>query len=333
MNNSNIGKETDFRVLVTSIGSKIPLLVAIHRALQRFSTSRELLGGDCNSDCLGRYFVDRFVLLPPDAELNIDQFLDSCRKWRISAIIPTRDGELAFFARYKERFAQAGIGLMVSDLSAVKICLDKLTFSKHLQQLGFVQVIPTSTSIQAMSANSLAVKERYGSGARKQLLNVSLNEAAAFAATLKEPIFQPYIEGQEFSIDLYMDRRVQPLGAIARSRDLIINGEAQISTTADKPTLEDLCCKLAIQLKLTGHLIFQIIVDKQQRVHIIECNCRFGGASTLGLASGLQSPLWFFSEITGRDPMHYPFIRHLGQLRQVRHPADMLIKISGDPDE
>ena len=303
------------------------MLTAVRKTLRHFSESGKLFGGNCDPDCPGRYFVDRFIHLQKDADLHVDRFLDICHKWRINAVIPTRDGELAFFARQKEHFAKAGIRLLIGDLQAIEICLDKLAFAEQSQPLGFSQAIPTSADIKMISADALVVKERYGSGAKGQRLNISRTEAIEYAATLKEPIFQPYIDGQEFSIDLYLDRKNRLLGAISRSRDLIINGEAQISTTINDEKLEHLCSTIAKQLQLSGHLVFQAIIDNQQKIHVIECNCRIGGASTLSFAAGLQSLLWFFCEATGQDPRQYPFIRAPRPLRQVRHPADIIIEM------
>ncbi len=319
-------KKPGFRVLVTSIGNKVPLLSAVRNALIRFTATGELIGGDSDPGCTGRYFVDRFMELPKDEDLKPELFIALCREADIDAVIPTRDAELPFFSRNRQFFSRAGIALLVADLGAVETCLDKLEFSNRLQQLGFAQVIPSSTGIHDIKATALVVKERFGTGSRTQRLNISANEALDFASTLIKPIFQPFIAGREYSVDLYLDRAGRLLGAVSRSRDKIVSGEAQISTTTEAPELEKVCADIAGKLRLTGHILFQAIIDKQRRIHIVECNCRFGGASTLSLTAGLESLLWFFSEACDRPPEQFPFSKSDRPLRQVRHPADLILE-------
>ncbi|MBN2644197.1 MAG: ATP-grasp domain-containing protein [Desulfuromonadaceae bacterium] len=323
---------TGLCLLVTSIGKKVPLLSALRKALTEFSAREQLwpgrlLGGDCDANCLGRYFVDHFVQLPADGQRTLPGLLDVCRQWGVNAIIPTRDAELPFFARHKAELAQAGITVHISDLPAVTHCLDKLLFSQQLLQAGFAQTIPTAIRLADLNAPSFVVKERYGAGSNRQRLNLSHREAAIHADSLAHPIFQPYIKGREFSVDLYLDARSQPLGTVVRSRDLIVNGEAQITTTVDHPDIEELCNRLTRSLKLTGHQVIQLIVDDNEQIHLLECNCRFGGASTLSFAAGLPSLMWFFCAATGRDLKHYPFIRSPHPLRQIRHLTDWVIPL------
>ena len=62
---------------------------------------------------------------------------------------------------------------------------------------------------------------------------------------------------------------------------------------------------------------------------MIECNARFGGASTTGIAAGVDSLFWSLLEARGVDVGDYPFIRIAGEIRQVRVPSDIYIH---DPD-
>jgi carbamoyl-phosphate synthase large subunit len=52
---------------------------------------------------------------------------------------------------------------------------------------------------------------------------------------------------------------------------------------------------------LAGHAVVQLIDDGEQ-MHVIECNPRVGGASTLSMMVGLPTISWFLSEASGADP-------------------------------
>jgi len=115
------------------------------------------------------------------------------------------------------------------------------------------------------------------------------------------------------------------MGAIARIRDLVVEGESQVTTTVYYPELENICIKLAESLGIYGHTVMQVLVDEDHKFHIIECNARFGGASTLSLTMGLNSFEWFFLESL-KQPLP-PFERSRHEKRQIRHAEDYVIPL------
>jgi carbamoyl-phosphate synthase large subunit len=78
-------------------------------------------------------------------------------------------------------------------------------------------------------------------------------------------------------------------------------------------------------MNLRGHAVIQVIKDNFNNYHIIECNARFGGASTLAIASGLDSFYWFILESMGENIDKYPFLRVENEIRQIRYKKDMIL--------
>ncbi|MDC0547306.1 ATP-grasp domain-containing protein, partial [Gammaproteobacteria bacterium] len=149
------------------------------------------------------------------------------------------------------------------------------------------------------------------------------NEAIAHAETLQSPVFQPYIEGEEISIDSWCDGAGVLKGCILRYRNLVINGESQITTTFRNQEIEDKIEKIINKLEIKGHAVLQAIIDAGGNVHLIEINARFGGASTVSIAAGLDSFYWTLCELgKGQIPN---FKRSEGDIAQVRYSQDMLI--------
>lgn len=310
-------------ILVTSLSRKIPLLRELRKALNKLSDKGRIFGGDVDEMCIGRHFVDGFWKMPYTSALKTDTLIDFCKQNSISVIIPTRDGELLWFAEHRNELSENGISVMISSIEGVRACVDKLKFYKELKSPGFY-IIPTAGEISRIDADSYVVKERYGAGSRQIALNVSREYALKYARNLEEPIFQPYVPGREYSIDVYMTQEGRPKGAVVRSRDLILGGESQITTTVRNEELERLCFVIAERLELRGHLIFQAILDEKNQIHVTECNCRFGGASCLSVAAGLDSFYWFLLESQGQDISEYPFLRTRKELRQIRYAEDRI---------
>lgn len=313
------------KVLVTSISAKTPLLRELRKALQKASPLGLMVGGDQDPACLGRYFVDDFWLMPAFQKLKITELIDYCLTHNIGAIIPTRNGELSYFAHYRDQLKAQGIRVMISCSDAIETCLDKIVFHQTTTQIMPEICILTSTELVTSTDQRYVVKERQGAGSQNILLDASGPEAKAWAKKLSKPIFQPYINGQEFSIDVYLEQCGKAKGALVRSRDLVVAGEAKVSTTLRDVQLEQTCSRLAERLNLRGHVVFQGIRDEKEQFRLIECNARFGGASTLSIAAGLDSFYWFLLETLGEDLEHYPFKRSESELRQVRYSEDMVV--------
>jgi carbamoyl-phosphate synthase large subunit len=313
-------------LLITSISRKIPLIQAVRSAGKKIKEKFIIHGCDSQSNCIGRYKVDQFWHCPSLETLTIQEVIHYCHLHQIQVIIPTRDADLLFYARYQDQLQENGIQVMISSLKTIETCLNKRVFAEILSQHLF-PVIPTSSNFKEIEdlSDSYVVKERDGAGSLQVGINLSKEKIIEQSRQLAHPIFQPYIKGKEWSIDLYRTRTGITKGVVARSRDVVVNGESQITTTAHHPALEKLCEELAHDLQIQGHAVFQVIEDAQGQFHVIECNPRFGGASTLSLAVGLDSFYWFLLESLGVSLEDYPFIRAQGEKRQIRYPVDSVI--------
>jgi carbamoyl-phosphate synthase large subunit len=312
-------------VLISSISRKIPLIHAVRKALIRFEVPTFLVGGDSNPNCIGSYFVDAFLEIPQQDKLTPERFISLCQLHQINAVIPTRDGELGFFSENQARFGEEGISVMISPRDVLKVVSDKLQFFKVTAKMGY-SPIATSENIDDLPSDAYVVKERYGAGSRKIGIGLSHDQAIKHAKQLSQPLFQPFIEGSELSIDFYIDKKGKGKGVIVRTRDLVIDGESQITTSVKNEQLEIMALSLAEDLGIYGHGMFQVIQDSKGSYHIIECNPRFGGASTLSVEMGLDSFYWFFKEVMGSDLSEERFDRFPKERRMVRYPEDLFFE-------
>ena len=313
--------------LVSSVGRKTPLLEVLRQCYANLGLAGEIVGGDSDSQALGPYFCDRFLCLPAtcqvDAFQNTLEFLNSAG---ISIVIPTRDGELPFYAGHRQEFERHGIHVMVSPPQAIATVRDKLQFAHSLRQWGFPSIDTASTPDDLPSGtNYFVVKSRRGAGGREVFLKLSKESALRHGQELSDPIYQPFVSGKEYSVDLYMDLQGEPVGAMSRERILVENGESQITVSCRMPQVEELCLSASRKLGIRGHALFQVIVDSEGQAHIVECNCRFGGASPLSYAMGLKSFDWFITEVLfHKKPT---FFRSATEKKLIRYKRDRVIDL------
>src|SRR5690606_24418263 len=174
---------------------------------------------------------------------------------------------------------------------------DKFRFAHKLFEDAF-PAIPAYEDL-SFDAERYVVKERFGAGGAHAGLGLDAEEAARHAKRLQHPIFQPYVAGTEASVAVYVDASGRAKGVVCRKRIRVVNGESQITATFRDADLERMWAEMAERLGAYGHVLFQLIRDEAGNWHVLECNARFGGASTLSVAAGLDSFGWFLRESRG----------------------------------
>jgi carbamoyl-phosphate synthase large subunit len=270
---------------VSSAGGKVPLIEALSNSLARSLDKPQIVVADTNADSLSFYFAqEKHVVLPATPE-NLEWHLDFCKTKDIQLVLPTRDGELAFWASNQDSFRKIGVRVAISSLNTISLCSDKYLFFQVLNAHN-LPAIPTSTAVDDLPSGSYVVKERFGSASKNIGLNLNLHDASLRAKELLNPIFQTFIRGVEFSVDLWRSQVGDITICSARTRDLIIDGEAKVTSTVRHPELELLSEKLAELLDIKGIAVMQFIVDEKGGIWVIECNARTGGASTASIAAG-----------------------------------------------
>lgn len=308
-------------VLLSSAAAKVPLLRSLQAAARRLHPECRVVGADLDPGALSRFVADGFWQMPRLDALNFEDLLSGLEQHSIRFVLPTRDGELEFWACHRERLAEAGVHVLVSPPVAVRRCLDKLEFSRFGAARG-LPFIPSGTNANEVGPGPYVVKERFGAGSRSIGLRLGEDAALRHAATLSDPIFQPFVEGREISVDAWLDRAHRVKGLVLRHRDRVANGESVVTTTFRDPAIEQMATRCLETLELSGPVVMQMIVAEAGGAQVIECNSRFGGASTASIAAGLDLLYWSLLEAAGGDCAALPFLRSERELRQVRLPQD-----------
>jgi carbamoyl-phosphate synthase large subunit len=311
-----------FAILISSASKKLPLIHAMQSAAHRTGFILKVISGDSSNSSLAKYLDENFWLMPKINDDALEQILNGCIERNIRIVLPTRDGELNFWATHEKYFATHGIHIIVSPLEAISKCIDKLAFSEFGQDIG-LSVVKTAVEINEITATRFVTKERYGSGSREVGIDLDINGAQEHANKLTHPVFQPFIDGIELSADAWINQSHHVKALVLRRRDLVINGESSVTTTVTNTKVENEVKYCLEKFKLRGPVVLQGILDYSNQFHIIECNARFGGASTAGIAAGVDSLYWSIIEALGGNVNEIPFNRINGQLRQIRIAKDI----------
>ena len=307
-------------VLISSVSRKAPLIRAVREGMESGLVEGSVGGADADPSVPTRPMLDWFWDMGRLDAMSDDEIVDGCLRRDVTIVIPTRDGELPRFAALRDRLREAGVFVAIGDAASVAACLDKVVTWQRCRDAG-VPAIETATSIEGVEADRLVVKDRHGAGSRALLVDASRDEAAAFAAGLDEPIFQPFVEGDEFSIDAYVAADGAVVSSLVRRRSTVVAGESQVTESVDRPDIDDLARRALGALGVRGHAVVQVI-DGPNGPVLIEVNSRVGGASAAAFAGGVRSIEYMLEEARGETPSAAPGPSPAIEL--VRLPSDTI---------
>ena len=105
---------------------------------------------------------------------------------------------------------------------------------------------------------------------------------------IKEPMVQEFIEGTEYSVDVFCDFDSNPITVVPRIRLATRGGEiAKGQISRDREIINDVMRMLDI-LKPVGHITIQCMKTKRG-IEYIEINPRFGGGAPMSIDAGADS--------------------------------------------
>ncbi len=288
-------------VLITSVSKKVWLVQAFKNALKQAKLVGNIVSVDSDPLSAGLYVSDKHYLVPPSGDKAfITKIIDICRKENIKLIIPTRDEELLEFSERKEEFKEHGIEIMVSDKKIIDICRDKYKFFQFLK----VNNIPTPNTILPKQVNDsnmvypVIIKSRRGSGSKDLFKAKNEKELKFFINYIDDPIIQNYIDGKEYTVDLFSNFQKKTLSVVVRERIEAFHGESYKGKTVKDMDIIRGAKNVAEKLGTIGHITLQFIKNDSV-IKLIEINPRFGGGAALGIKAGSNTPLFLLQLISG----------------------------------
>lgn len=269
-------------ILLTSAGRRVKL---VHFLQETLAGSGRVVAVDCDPHAPALYAADvqQIVSSINDPDY-MDQLLEICRHFEIDAVLSLIDPELSLLAQFRERFADAGIQLVVSDPEVVDICLDKLATYTFLTGHD-LPAIPTfatlEDTVEALEKQTIAypllLKPRWGSASQGMKIVRRISALEEAMRTQPDLVAQPFLEMEEYGVDAYVDLLSrQPISIFTKKKLRMRAGETDRSIAVKDPQLTRLIEQLLAVLKPIGPVDIDCFKVGEHYL-ISEINPRFGG--------------------------------------------------------
>lgn len=266
-------------ILILSCGTRYKL---VEYFKNRDNSFDKVVVTDCSEYAPALYISDKYYIVSRmNKDGYIDEIIDICKKENINVILPLQEDEILLISKNRKRFEDIGILVAISDYSVLSLCKDKYELYNYLNKEG-VPVVKTQLLKDILDDNTkideVFVKPRYGAGSvgtMKVKTNMFLK--ALYEESGEELIVQPFIQGKEYGVDVYIDFISSDIKAIFCKEKLRMRaGETEKSKSVKISEIEEMVKKVVGLLQLKGPVDIDIM-EYYGNYYVLEINPRFGG--------------------------------------------------------
>lgn len=298
-------------VLLTSVGRRAYMVKYFKNAV---GESGKVYASNSDDKTSAFNYADGSVITPLIYdEKYIPFLLDYCKEKKIDILVSLFDIDLPVLAGNKEKFAEIGTKVIVSDRGIINICNDKWKTYTFLKENGFA-VPKTYLSLKSVMYAidngemhyPVVVKPRFGCGSIA--LSIAEDEMALLyyfrrntrtinksylkyesAAEEEKIIYQEMLPGEEYGADIINDLDGNTKAVNIRKKVAMRAGETDIAELCKNEKIESELVRLGRLTRHIANMDVDIFFDGKTP-YILEMNARFGGGYPFSHMGGCDLP-------------------------------------------
>ncbi len=277
------------KILFTSVGRRVELMQAFKNAAQNLKMNLQIYGADITDSAPALYFCDHTVIVPKIKDENyIPNLIKVCNEEKIDALIPTIDTELLLLSKHKNEFGNTRV--IISNEDRVAVCRDKRYTADYFYSVGLNSPKPADNYKEYKDGFPAFIKPKDGSSSIFAYKVENEEELIYYTHHVPNYIIQPFIDGTEYTVDIFCDFEGNPIYITPRIRLAVRTGEVLKTEIRQDDSIINEIQKLVKDYKPCGQITVQLIKDrKTNKNYYIEINPRFGGGAPLSMKAGADS--------------------------------------------
>lgn len=289
------------RILFTSVGRRVELIQEFKNAADDLKIDLEIFGADVTESAPALYFCDHTVIVPRISEPSYIPALQRiCKEENIDALVPTIDTDLLLLSQHKNEFGDTRV--VISDTEKIALCRDKRLTADYFESVGLKSPHPVDNWKEYKAGFPAFIKPKDGSSSIFAYKVENELELQSFAEQVPDYIIQPFVEGTEYTIDIFCDFAGNPIFITPRIRLAVRAGEVLKTKIAQDEKIISEMKQLIADYKPCGQITVQMIREKtSEDDYYIEINPRFGGGAPLSMKAGANSAKAMLQLLQGKE--------------------------------
>lgn len=294
-------------------GASAPAGINTIKSLRISDFRGKILSTDSNNLSAGFYLSDFYEVIPEaEADDYLEVLLNIIDKYSVEVLMPSSGYDIFPFSEYKSKLKKHGVFPIVSDRKILEICRDKMSTFNHLNKEFNLPL--TTLKPEGIDSFPIIAKPRYGKGSRDVIQVNDEKELQYVSSKYADMIYQEFLPGDEYTIDVMSDLEGTPIVSVPRVR---LQTKSGISTkgkiSLDKYLIEE-SMEIVRKLKIIGPSCIQMKKDKMGDFKLVEINPRLGGGTIFTTLAGANFPKMIIDMVEGKT-LETPKISEVTVLR------------------
>ncbi len=259
----------------------------------------KIVASDSNPISAGFFMSDAHEVLPEiDSKLYITRLFEIVEKHKIEILMPSSGYDIYQYSENKEKLLKLGALPVVSDKKTMERCRDKMQTFSYLSKKFDLPF--TTLDYKRTIRFPIIAKPRYGKGS-KGIVKIENEKELKYVQIKKDDlIFQEYLPGTEYTIDVLSDLDCEPIIAVPRIRLETKAGISTMGKIVKDENISDTCKSIAKYLKIRGPCCIQMKESEEGILKIVEVNPRLGGGTFFTTLAGANFPAMILDMVYGK---------------------------------
>lgn len=272
------------KICITSVGTATG--IGVIKNIRKYKKNMKVIGTDTNpyGYTAGSLMVDTYYQVPLAGQPEYKEAMSKIiEEERVEYFFPINDVEIEEASTWK---FPGTCDCVLPENSILKVLRDKLECTILIQQMGLC----CPKILEQGYGQSCIIRDRVSVGSK----GIRILDSVTNVDIKDDKFIQPYICGQEYTVDVLCDRDGRPFYIIPRVRMEVKAGVATKVKLENRNELIQIVQKILEHICLPGFSNFQFIHGCDGKDYFIEINPRIGGCTS---ASLLATPGMFRSFI------------------------------------
>lgn len=281
-------------------GAAGPAGINTIKSLRMANFYGKIVATDSSSLSAGFFLADTKEITPEAAELSFtERLLNIVKMHKVDVLMPSSGYDIYRYSENREKLAEIGAQAVVTDRNNLETCRDKFLTYKNLSnkfELPF-----TTTNPQHVPAFPIIAKPQFEKGIGNIIKIDDESDLNYVNSKFDNMIFQEFLPGTEYTVDVLSDLNKKPLIAVPRIRLQTKGGVSTIGKIVRNPDMEINCMKMAEYVGIRGPCCIQMKESSDGVLKLVEINARMGGGTIFTTLAGANFPAMILDMIDGKE--------------------------------
>ena len=323
-------RERPVRQNITSVlvpGAAGPAGINTIKSLKMAGFGGKIIATDSSKLSAGFFMASAHVVMPKVVDevnymMKLEQLINN---HNIEVLMPSSGYDIQPYSKHRKQIEELGAKPVVSDLESMEICYDKMmTFQKLNDKFDMPF---TTTDPNKIPEFPIIAKPRREKGGYDMMIIEDENDLRHATSKFHDMIFQEYLPGAEYTIDVLSDLNKNPLVAVPRIRLETKSGISTQGKVIHDAQIEQICMNVANFIGIRGPCCIQIKGAKDGTLKLVEINPRMGGGTIFAALAGVNFPALILDMVSGKEIITPP---SFSEVTIIRYFEEIVINKTDD---